>query len=75
MIFIWFLDDSKNVFWEKASCRQHAERAAIADPVYEVFGNLQGTPEAAKIWNETFAEEYANKQNARRFSEAVGSLG
>ena len=47
-----------------------AQAADIEDPVLQVFGNLQGTPEAAKIWNETFAEEYAGKQGARRFSES-----
>jgi hypothetical protein len=43
---------------------------AMKDPVFEVWGNMQGTPDASKIWNETFSDEFENRQGARRFSEA-----
>ena len=43
---------------------------AGVDDVYMVWGNIQGTPEAAQIWSDVLVEEFSEKQSARRCKEA-----
>jgi hypothetical protein len=51
---------------QEVSCEESADQG---DVVLEVLGNLQGAPDASRIWNETLSHELVSMQKFRRMVE------